>query len=171
MQNIENIRETEKKYKKLLNDRLKGDGRLSLSCPDFKYPEPLYFYVKSVKTEKTIAVRIDGGDETLRFWDYIDDGYEGEDGVWAEMTDDGFETFIGKLYSVMDRAVDIEFFGANGITDDYYAGVTEEGLDENTARALLKKHGNGVKFIFAKISDFYGGKQFVFDKQLNPIRR
>lgn len=171
MKSIETIRENEKKYKQQLFERLKGDKRLSLSCPDFKYPEPLYFYIKSVKTEKTIAVRIDGGDDTLRFWDYVDDSYEDEDGVWSKMTDDGFESFIQKLYSVMDNAVDIEFYDAKGITDDYFAGVADGGLDGNRAKELLKKHGAGVKFIFAKISDFYGDKQFVFDRQLNPIRR
>ena len=169
MKSIETIRETEKKYKQLLSDRLKGDKRLSLSCPDFKYPEPLYFYIKSVKTEKTIAVRIDGGDETLRFWDYVDDSYEDEDGVWAKMAD--FEEFITKLYAVMDSAVDIEFYDANGITDDYFAGVVKGEFDEAKAKALLAKHGAKVKFLFAKICNFYGDRQFVFDRQLNPIRR
>ena len=171
MKSIEKIRETEKKYKQLLGERLRGDKRLVLSCPDFKYPEPLYFYIKSATTEKTIAVRIDGGDETLRFWDYVDDSYENEDGVWAKMSDDGFESFIKKLYTVMDNAVDIEFFDAKGITDDYFAGVVEGGLDGEKAKALLKKHGAGVKFIFAKISNFYGDRQFVLDKQLNTIKR
>ena len=171
MKSIEKIRENEKKYKQLLTERLKADKRLSISCPDFKYPEPLYFYIKSVNTEKTIAVRIDGGDDTLRFWDYVDDRYEDEDGVWAKMTGDGFESFIKKLYAVMDNAVDIEFFDANGITDDYFAGVVKGGLDAEKAKALLKKHGAGVNFIFAKISNFYGDKQFVFDRQLKPIRR
>lgn len=171
MKSIEKIREIENNYRQKLLDRLKGDKRIFLSCPDFKYPEPLYFYIKSVKTEKTIAVRIDGGDETLRFWDYVDDGYENEDGVWGKMTEDGFESFIGKLYAVMDNAVDIEFFDAKGITDDYYAGVIKGGIDEAKAKALLKKHGAGVAYIFAKISDFYGDKQFVFDRQLKPIRR
>ncbi len=171
MKNVEKIREAEKHYKRLLLERLKGDARLSLSCPDFRYPEPLYFYVKSVATEKTIAVRIDGGDSTMRFWDYVDDGYEGEDGVWSEMTAAGFEEFIVKLYGVMDRAVDIEFYNADGITDDYYAGVTDGELTESVARGLLKEHGAGLDFIFAKVSDFYGGKQFVFDKRLNPIKR
>lgn len=171
MKNPEVIRENEKKYRQMLLDRLKGDKRLSLSCPDFKYPEPLYFYIKSIKTEKTIAVRIDGEDDTLRFWDYVDDGYEDEDGVWAKVSGDGFERFISKLYTVMDSAVDIEFFGANGITDDYFAGVVKGGVDESKAKALLKKHGEHVRFLFAKISDFYGDRQFVFDRQLNPIRR
>ena len=171
MKSIESIRENENKYKQQLFDKLKADRRLSLSCPDFKYPEPLYFYIKSVRTEKTIAIRIDGEDDTLRFWDYVDDSYENEDGVWGKMTDDGFEIFIKKLYKVIDNAVDIEFFDGNGITDDYFAGVVEGGLDETKAKALLKKHGKGIKFIFAKISDFYGSRQFVFDKQLNPIRR
>ena len=171
MKSIETIRQNEKKYKQLLSERLKGDKRLSVSCPDFKYPEPLYFYIKSVKTEKTIAVHIDGEDNTLRFWDYVDDSYENEDGVWAKITDDGIENFIKKLYSVMDNAVDIEFYDKNGVTDDYYAGVAEGGLDEVKAKALLKKQGADVAFIFAKVSNFYGDKQFVFDRQLNPIRR
>ena len=171
MKSKENIRETEAKYKQQLFDRLKGDKRLSLSCPDFKYPEPLYFYIKSVKTEKSIAVRIDGGDDTLRFWDYVDDSYEDEDGVWENVADGGVERFIVKLYSVMDNAVDIEFYDTNGITDEYFAGVTEGGLDEEKAKALLKKHGAGVKFVFAKISNFYGDKQFVFDRQLKAIKR
>ena len=171
MKSKETIRANEKKYKEQLLAKLKGDKRLSLSCPDFKYPEPLYFYVKSVKTEKSIAIRIDGGDDTLRFWDYVDDTYENEDGVWAKMTGDGFESFIKKLYEVMDNAVDIEFYDADGITDEYYAGVVEGGLDEEKAKALLKKYGKGVKFLFAKISDFYGEKQFVFDRQLKAIRR
>ena len=171
MKSIDTIRENEKKYKELLFNRLKGDRRLSLSCPDFKYPEPLYFYIKSIKTEKTIAVRIDGGDETMRFWDYVDDGYENEDGVWSRMTEDGFEKFVSKLYTVMDSAVDIEFFGSNGITDDYFAGVVKGGLNEEKAKALLKKHGANVKFLFAKISDFYGNKQYVYDRGLNTIKR
>ncbi len=169
MNNIEKIRKVEKKYEKMLYAKLKGDSRLSLSCPDFKYPEPIYFYVKSVKTEKSLAVRIDGEDNTIRFWDYVDDGYEGEDGVWAKMTETGFERFIKKLYAVMDSAVDIEFYGEDGITDDYYAGVIDGELDEEVAKKLLKKHGAGVDFIFAKISDFYGEKQFVFDKRLNSV--
>ena len=155
----------------MLFDKLKGDKRLSLSCPDFKYPEPLYFYIKSVRTEKTIAIRIDGEDDTLRFWDYVDDSYENEDGVWGKMTEKGFEGFIKKLYTVMDNAVDIEFFDGNGITDDYFAGIVEGGLDDIKAKALLKKHGKGIKFLFAKISDFYGNRQFVYDRQLNTIKR
>ena len=170
MKSKETIRETEKKYKQQLFDRLKGDKRLSLSCPDFKYPEPLYFYIKSVKTEKTIAIRIDGGDETMRFWDYVDDSYENEDGVWGKMDEGGFDKFIDKLYSVMDHAVDIEFYDAKGITDEYFAGVIKQELDESVAVALLKKYGRGVKFVFAKISNFYGDKQFVLDRQLK-IRR
>ena len=42
---------------------------------------PVFVYVKAVKTEKSIAVRIDGGDRTMRFWDYVDDDYSDEDGV------------------------------------------------------------------------------------------
>lgn len=153
----------------MLFDKLKGDKRLSLSCPDFKYPEPVYFYVNSVKTEKSIAISIDGEDDILRFWDYVDDTYKGEDGVSGNMTD-GFDKFIEKLYAVMDHAVDVEFFDAKGITDDYFAGVIKPELDENVAVALLKKYGNGVKFVFAKISNFYGDRQFVIDRQLK-IRR
>ena len=170
MKSKETIRETENKYKQQLFDRLKDDRRLSLSCPDFKYPEPLYFYIKSVKTEKSIAIRIDGEDDTLRFWDYVDDGYENVDGVWGKMTGDGFEKFTDKLYSVMDHAVDIEFYDTKGITDDYFAGVIKDGLDEDVAVTLLKKYGKGVKFVFAKICNFYGDKQFVIDRQLK-IRR
>lgn len=155
----------------MLFERLKGDKRISLSCPDFKYPEPLYFYIKSEKTEKSIAIRIDGEDETLRFWDYVDDEYENEDGVWEKMNKGGFDRFIDKLYLVMDNAVDVEFFDSNGVTDDYYAGVIKGGLDAEKAKALLKKHGKGVKFLFAKVSNFYGDTQFVFDRQLNPIKR
>ena len=155
----------------MLFERLKGDKRLALSCPDFKYPEPVYFHIKSVKTEKSIAISIDGEYDMLRFWDYVDDGYENEDGVCEKVTDGGFESFINKLYTVMDCAVDIEFYDSNGITDDYFAGVVKGGLDGNKARALLKKHGAGVKFLYAKIVDFYGDRQFVFDRQLNPIRR
>ena len=170
MKSKESIREAENKYRQKLFDALKDDKRLSLSCPDFKYPEPLYFYVKSVKTEKSIAIRIDGEDDTLRFWDYVDDSYENEDGVWGKMTDGGFEKFIDKMYAVMDHAVDIEFYDANGITDEYFAGVIKGWLDENTAVVLLKKYGKGVPFVFAKISNFYGDKQFVIDRQLK-IRR
>lgn len=171
MKSVEEIREKENKFRQLLFDRLKGDSRVELSCPDFKYPEPMYFYIKSVKTEKTIAVRIDGEDETIRFWDYVDDSYEDEDGIWAKMTDDGFNTFISKLYKVMECAVDIDFFDAKGITDDYFAGVVKGGLDEVKAKALLKKHGAGVKFVFAKISDFYGNRQYIYDRHLNPLKR
>ena len=171
MKNVEAIREKENKFRQMLFDRLKGDGRIELSCPDFKYPEPVYFYIKSVKTEKTIAINIDGEEGMLRFWDYVDDGYEGEDGVSGTMTDDGFKTFIAKLYKVMECAVDIDFFDAKGITDDYFAGVVKGGLDEAKAKALLKKHGAGVKFVFAKISDFYGDKQYIYDRKLNPIKR
>ena len=171
MKSIETIRANEKEYSWQLFERLKGDERLSLSCPDFKYPEPVYFYIKSVKTEKTIAVQIDGGDGTLRFWDYVDDSYENEDGVWANVEGDGFEKFINKLYNVMDNAVDIEFYGAKGITDDYFAGVLDGKFNETAAKALLKKHSAGVRYQFAKVSNFYGNKVFVFDRQLNPIRR
>ena len=171
MKDLQKIRENENKYKQMLFERLKGDRRLAVSCPDFKYPEPVYFHIKSIRTEKTIAISIDGEEEILRFWDYVDDGYEGEDGVWTKMQGNGFDTFINKLYTVMDCAVDIEFFASNGITDDYFAGVVKGGLDESKAKALLKKHGAGVKFLYAKISNFYGDRQYVYDRSLNAVRR
>lgn len=171
MKSVEEIRGIEEKYKKLLFERLKGDARLSLSCPSFQYPEPLFFYIKSDKTEKTIAVRIDGEDGTLRFWDYVDDDYENVDGVWGKMTESGFENFIKKLYLVMDSAVDIEFYDSHGITDDYFAGVIKGGLDEAKARALLKKHGAGINFTVARISNFYGDIQFIYDNKLRSIKR
>lgn len=171
MRSIDEIRDDERRYAKFLNERLKSDKRLTLSCPEFQYPEPLYFYVKSVKTAKTLAVRIDGEDRTMRFWDYVDDGYENEDGVWARMNDKGFEEFIVKLYAVMDRAVDIEFYGADGITDDYYAGVTEEPLDGAMAQKLLKDNSDGIEFVFAKVSNFYGDLQYVFDGSFKEIKR
>ena len=104
MHNISEILEAEEKYKKLLIAGLSEDERLSISCPDFKYPEPVFVYVKSVKTDKTIAVRLDGGDRTMRFWDYVDDDYSEEDGVWDRMGEKGLENFIKKLYTVMDHA-------------------------------------------------------------------
>ena len=88
----------EEKYKKLLLIKLGADKRLAVNSPSSKYPEPAFVYVKSVKTEKVIAIRLDGEDKTMRFWDYIDDDdYSSEDGVWDKMTDKGLENFINKF--------------------------------------------------------------------------
>ena len=73
MKNVAEILEVEEKYKKLLVAKLSGDDRITLSCPEFKYPEHAFVYIKSVKTDKSIAVRLDGVDNTMRFWEYVDD--------------------------------------------------------------------------------------------------
>lgn len=171
MNNASEILEIEEKYKKVLINKLGADDRLSLSCPDFKYPEPVFLYVKSKKTDKTIAVRIDGGDNTVRFWDYVDDDYSEEDGVWGYMTEKGIDAFIKKLYTVMDKAVDVEFFSADGECDDYYSGVIGVELTAETALKAVKKFGKETDFAFAKISDFFGEKQYVFDRSFKLIKR
>ena len=165
------IQQNEQLYKRLLADSLRQDKRVSVSFLDARYPEPLYLYVKSVDTEKTIAVRIDGEDKTMRFWDYVDDAYENEDGVWDQMTEKGLENFVKKLKKVMDCALDIEFFNKKGITDDYYAGVYDGELTEEIARKILIKHGKDVKFIYAKVTNFFGDKSYVFDARGNYIQR
>ena len=114
MKNVAEILETEEKYKKLLVAKLAGDDRITLSCPEFKYPEPAFVYIKSVKTDKSIAVRLDGVDKTMRFWDYVDDDYSDEDGVWAKMNEKGLDVFASKLYTVMEKAFDIEFYNLDG---------------------------------------------------------
>ncbi|MDE6597392.1 MAG: hypothetical protein K2K60_01975 [Clostridia bacterium] len=167
---MKDIIDLEEKYKKLLTDKLKGDKRLSVTCPEFKYPEPVYVYIKSVKTEKTIAVRLDGGDKTLRFWDYVDDDYSEVDGVWDEMTEAGLEKFVKKLYKVMDNAVDIEYFSADGECEDYFSAAVAFPLTAENAQKAVKKFGAGVKFIYAKFSNFYGDIQFVFDRTLKQIK-
>lgn len=169
MNNAREILEIEEKYKKLLMNKLGADERLSLSCPDFKYPEPLFVYVKSVKTEKSIAVRLDGGDKTVRFWDYVDDDYSDEDGVWGTMTEKGLDGFIKKLYAVMDKAVDIEFYGMDGECDDYYSGVAGFDLTVANAQKAVKKYGKGTDFVFAKFSNFFGDVQYVFDKTFRQV--
>lgn len=169
MNEVKDILEIEEKYKKLLLDKLKNDARLILSSPGFRYPEPVYVYIKSVKTEKTIAVRLDGGDKTMRFWDYVDDDYSEEDGVWDKMTEKGLEKFVQKLYIVMDKAVDIEYYGIDGECDDYYSGVVNYERTVENAQKSVKKHGKNVNFVFAKYSNFFGDIQYVFDKSFNQI--
>lgn len=171
MNNASEILETEEKYKKILISKLGTDERLSLSCPDFKYPEPVFLYVKSKKTDKTIAVRLDGGDKTVRFWDYVDDDYSDEDGVWGNMTDKGIDSFVKKLYTVMEKAIDIEYFGLDGECDDYYSGVAGFELTAENALKAVKKYGKEIDFVFAKVSDFFGEKQYVFDRTFRQIKR
>lgn len=145
-------------------EKLRGDGRISLSCPDFEYPAPLFVYIKSVKTEKSIAVRLDGGDGTMRFWDYVDDDYSEEDGVWDEMTEEGLKRFIDKLKGVMEHAVDVEFYGADGECDDYFSGVAKADLTAENAAKTVKKLGKNKDFAIARVSNFYGDTQFAFDR-------
>ncbi len=171
MRNVKKIRETEEKYKKLITDKLKGDKRLSLSCPDFRYPEPVFVYVKSVKNEKTIAIRLDGEDETMRFWDYADDDYSDEDGIWDKMSEDGLESFLKKLYDVMNNAFDIEFYGLDGGCGDYYSGVANCEQTALFAQEGVKKYGKNVDFAFAKYSSFFGEAEYVFDKNFKRIIR
>lgn len=171
MDEVREILDIEEKYKKLLMCKLGEDDRLSLSCPDFKYPEPVYLYVKSKKTDKTIAVRIDGGDKTVRFWDYVDDDYSDEDGVWGYMTEKGIDGFIKKLYVVMNKAIDIDFYDAEGESSDYYSGVIGVELTAETALKAARKYGKEIDFVFVKVSDFFGEKQFVFDRTFRLIKR
>jgi len=166
---MQEIREIEDKYKNLLIGRLSADTRLSVTCPDFKYPAPLFVYVKSVRTEKTIAVRLDGVDKTMRFWDYVDDDYSEEDGVWAEMTEEGLEKFIKKLYTVMNKAFDIEFFSADGECDDYLSGIAGFEFTAENACKAVKKAGRQVEFVIAKFSDFFGEVQYAFDKGFRQV--
>lgn len=171
MKNVAEILEAEEKYKKLLIDKLSQDGRIVLSCPEFKYPEPAFVYIKSVKTGKTIAVRLDGVDGTMRFWDYVDDDYSDEDGVWNKMTDKGLDNFVKKLNKVMEKAVDIDFFTPDGECDDYFSGVLDmEFTAENACRAV-KKYGKNVNFTFAEFSDFFGENKFVFDRAFRQVKR
>lgn len=170
MHNISEILEAEEKYKKLLIAGLSEDERLSLSCPDFKYPEPVFVYVKSVKTDKTIAVRLDGGDRTMRFWDYVDDDYSEEDGVWDRMGEKGLENFIKKLYTVMDHAFDIEFFDGNGDCIDFYSGVFNLEPSVENAKKAVKKYGKDIDYVFAGFISFFGEAHYVFDRNGELIR-
>ena len=171
MSDVREILEIEEKYKNLLMDKLKGDERLSVLSPDFKYPEPVFVYVKSAKTEKSIAVRLDGVDKTMRFWDYVDDDYSEEDGVWDKMSDKGLEGFVKKLYKVMEHAVDIEYFGLDGECDDYYSGIANFEQTEENARKAVRKYGKESDFVFAKFSNFYGDVQYVFDRSFKLIKK
>ena len=171
MKDTVEISELEESYKKLLMDRLKGDERISVTCPDFKYPEPVFVYIKSVKTDKSIAVRLDGGDKTMRFWDYVDDDYSEEDGVWSPMTEKGLDEFVKKLYEVMGKAIDIEFYGLDNECEDYCSGVAAFELNEVNALKAVKKSGKNIKFAYAKFSDFFGGIQYIFDYNFRQIKR
>ena len=172
MKDAKEILENEDKYKKLFMNKLSKDKRLTLSCPDFRYPEPVFVYVKSVKTEKIIAVRFDGGDNTMRFWDYIDDDdYSSEDGVWDKMTEKGLDSFIKKLYGVMEKAIDIEFFDIDGECEDYFSGVADYPLTAENAVKQIKKCAGGVEFVFAKFSNFFGDIQFVTNAKFQLIKR
>lgn len=168
---IKDIMDREENYKNLLMEKLKKDSRLQLSCPDFKYPEPLYLYVNSKKTGKSIAIRLDGEDSTMRFWDYVDDDYSDEDGVWNSMTEKGVEKFLKKLVCVMNRAIDTEFFDGSAECIDCFSCVPEKELDEEIARKAAKKFGKGMDFTLAKVSDFFGEKLFVFDKNYKLIQK
>lgn len=170
MDNVSEILEVEEKYKKLLMTKLGADGRLALSCPDFKYPEPLFVYVKSVKTDKSIAVRLDGGDKTMRFWDYVDDDYSEEDGVWDKMSERGLESFIGKLYTVMDHAFDIEFFDKDGECCDFYSGVFNLEPTAENARKAVKKYGKDIDYVFAGFISFFGDAHYVFNRNLELVK-
>ena len=65
MKDTATITGLEEKYKKLLLIKLGADKRLAVNSPSSKYPEPAFVYVKSVKTEKVIAIRLDGEDHAL----------------------------------------------------------------------------------------------------------
>lgn len=169
MKDVREIEELEESYKKLLADRLSADKRIAVSCPDFKYPAPTFVYIKSAATDKTIAVRLDGVDKTMRFWDYVDDDYSEEDGVWAEMSEEGLDRFIKKLYTVMNKAFDIEFFNAEGECDDYLSGIAGFEFNAENAQKAVKKAGKNIDFSVAKFGDFFGDKTYAFDKSFRQI--
>lgn len=171
MKTVQEILEAEEKYKKLLVEKLSGNDKIALSCPEFKYPEPAFVYIKSIKTEKTIAIRLDGVDNTMRFWDYIDDDYSDENGVWDRMTEKGLATFCEKLNRVMEKAVDIEFFDADGECEDYFSGVVDMEFTPENAQKAVKKAGKNVDFVIAVFSDFFGDNRYVFDRALRRIVR
>lgn len=172
MKDAKEILEIEEKYKKLFMGKLEGDKRLSLSCPDFRYPEPVFVYVKSVKTEKIIAVRLDGGDKTMRFWDYIDDDdYSSEDGVWDRMSEKGLDSFIKKLYGVMDKAIDIEFYDIDGECEEYFSGIADYPLTAENAVKQIKRLAKEVDFVFAKFSNYFGDVQYVVNSQYKIVKR
>lgn len=167
---MKQIQELETKYKDLLIDKLKDDGRLEVSCPRFVYPEPVFVYVKCKKTAKSIAVRLDGEDKTMRFWDYVDDDYSDEDGVWDTMTEEGIDRFVKKLYDIMERAVDIEFYDAQGECDDYYSGVFKTEINAENALRAVKKIGKNRDFVFVGFANFFGDKRYLFDKSYREVK-
>lgn len=168
---MKEISELEATYRGLLCDALKGDKRLEITAPEVRYPEPSYVYLKSKRTGKTIAVRLDGEDKTMRFWDYVDDDYENEDGVWENMSSEGLDKFVKKLYNVMERAVDIEFYDSNGECNDYFSAVFKAEMNEENALRAVKKVGKGKKFSFVGFVNFFGDKRFLFDKTFKLIKK
>lgn len=169
MSDIKEIIAIEEKFKALLIKNLKDDKRLFVTSPEAKYPEPVYVYVKCKKTDKSIAVRLDGVDATMRFWDYVDDDYSNEDGVWSRMNQKGLEEFLKKLYIVMNKAIDIEYYDLDGECEDYYSGVATYEMTPQNAQKVVKKHSKGVEFTLAKYVNFFGDIEYVFDKRFNHI--
>ena len=169
MKDIKEIIAVEEQYKNLLIKRFKGDKRLSITSPEAKYPEPVFVYIKCIKTEKSIAVRLDGVDETMRFWDYVDDDYSEEDGVWSKMTAKGLEDFAKKLNIVMDKAIDIEYYAIDGECEEFYSGIATYEITPQNAQKVVKKHGKDINFALARYSSFFGDIQYVFDKNLKQI--
>lgn len=167
---IKDIIDREEKCKRILTEKICTDKRLEVSCPEFKYPEPLYLYAKSKKTGKSIAVRIDGHDKTVRFWDYADDDYSDENGVWNNITESGIEKFVKKLFCVMEKAIDVEFYDASAEFLDCFSCVPETDPCEDVAKKAAKKFGKGIDFAIAKVSSFFGDKIFIFDKNYNVIK-
>lgn len=167
---MNDIERVELEYKEKLSEKLRADERLEISAPSACYPEPFYVYVKCKKTGKTIAVRLDGEDRTMRFWDYADDDYSDEDGIWDEMTDEGIERFTGKLYSVMEHAADIEFYNAAGECDDFVSGIFKGEITPTGAARAVKKAASGRKFAFVAFADFFGGKKYLFDKSFREVK-
>lgn len=166
---VKEIIAVEEQYKDLLIKKLKGDKRLLITSPEAKYPEPVYVYIKCIKTGKTIAVRLDGVDKTMRFWDYVDDDYSEEDGVWSRMTSNGIEDFVKKLHIVMEKAVDIEYYDEDGECEEYYSGVATYEFTPQNAQKVVKKHGKDVNFAIASYTSFFGDIQYVFDRNLRQI--
>ena len=169
MSDTKEIIAIEEQYKNLLIKNLKDDKRLAVTSPEAKYPEPVFVYIKCKKTEKSIAVRLDGVDATMRFWDYVDDDYSQEDGVWSKMTAKGLEDFLKKLYTVMGKAIDIEFFNSDGECDEYCSGVVTYERTPQNAVKTVKKYGKDIDFVFAKYSSFFGDIEYVFNKNFKQI--
>lgn len=160
----------ETQYRDLLIEKLKNDERLDVTCPHFAYPEPVFVYIRSKKTDKTIAVRLDGEDGTMRFWDYVDDDYSDEDGVWEKMTADGLDKFIKKLYNVMERAVDVEFYNADGECDEFCSGVFKAEFNLENATKTVKKLGKGREFAFVGFINYFGDVRYLFDRTFKEVK-